>query len=172
MSHNAAPDRRPSFDTPIEDKQRILDVNVRGPVIAAHVLGERMAARGRGGIILVSSLTAFWGSAWVATYGASKAFNLSLGEALAQELGERGVDVVVSCAGATRTPGFVSLVAGRRAPRAWAGGRRRKPERTAGRGVFVPGAGNRSSAPASRLLPRRTAVRSWPVRPGLLGRGS
>ena len=97
----------PFLDTPLADKQRILDVNVRGPVIAAHVLGERMAARGRGGIVLVSSLTAFWGSAWVATYGASKAFNLSLGEALAHELGERGVDVVVSCAGATRTPGFV-----------------------------------------------------------------
>ena len=152
----------PFLDTPIGDKQRILDVNVRGPVIAAHVLGERMAARGRGGIVLVSSLTAFWGSAWVATYGASKAFNLSLGEALAQELGERGVDVVVSCAGATRTPGFVSLVAGRKAPQAMS------PEAVAAqtlnalpkRGVFVPGARNRFiQLLLSRLLPRTTAVR-------------
>jgi len=152
----------PFLDTPLGEKQRVLDVNVRGPVIAAHVLGERMAARGRGGIILVSSLTAFWGSAWVATYGASKAFNLSLGEALAQELGERGVDVVVSCAGATRTPGFERLLAGRKAPRAMG------PEAVAtqtlnalpGRGAFVPGAANRLILLLlSRLLPRTSAVR-------------
>ena len=152
----------PFLQTLLADKRRILDVNVRGPVIAAHVLGERMAARGRGGIVLVSSLTAFWGSAWVATYGASKAFNLSLGEALAHELGERGVDVVVSCAGATRTPGFVRLVAGRKAPRAMS------PEAVATetlgalprRGVFVPGALNRfAQVLLSRMLPRKSAVR-------------
>jgi uncharacterized protein len=154
----------PFLDTPLADQQRILDVNVRGPTIAARVLGERMAARGRGGVILLSSLTAFWGSAWVATYGASKAFNLSLGEALAHELGQRGVDVVVSCAGATRTPGFVRLVAGagRKAPRAMS------PEEVAAqtldalprRGAFVPGVSNRiSQLLLSRLLPRRSAVR-------------
>jgi short-subunit dehydrogenase len=151
----------PFLETPLGDKQRILDVNVRGPVIAAHVLGERMAARGRGGIVLVSSLTAFWGSAWVATYGASKAFNLSLGEALAHELGEHGVDVLVSCAGATRTPGFERLVAGRKAPRAMT------PEAVAtqtlnalsDRGAFIPGAANRLiQLVLSRLLPRRSAV--------------
>src|SRR5262249_52427738 len=95
----------PFLDTPPHDKQHSLAVNVHGPLIAAHVFGERMAARGRGAIILLSSLTAFWGSPWVATYGATKAFNLSLGEALAHELAPRGIDVLVSCAGATRTPG-------------------------------------------------------------------
>jgi short-subunit dehydrogenase len=165
----------PFLDTPLADKQRILDVNVRGPVITAHVLGEPMAARGRGGIILISSLTAFWGSAWVATYGASKAFNLSLGEALAHELGERGVDVLVSCAGATRTPGFVSLVAGRKAPRAMS------PEAVARqtldalpkRGVFVPGMSNHFiQLLLSHLLPRTTAVRIMASHTkALLGKG-
>ena len=98
----------PFLETSLDDKQRMLDVNARGPLLAAHVFGKPMAERGRGGIVLLSSLTAFWGSPWLATYGATKAFNLSLGEALAHELAERGVDVVVSCAGATRTPGFVS----------------------------------------------------------------
>src|SRR4029079_2278896 len=86
----------PFLETSLQDKQRMLDVNARGPLLAAHVFGKKMAERGRGGIVLVSSLTAFWGSPWLATYGATKAFNLSLGEALAHELGERGVDVVVS----------------------------------------------------------------------------
>jgi short-subunit dehydrogenase len=152
----------PFLDISLADKQRTLDVNVRGPVIAAHVLGERMAARGRGGIILLSSLTAFWGSAWVATYGATKAFNLSLGEALAHELAQHGIDVVVSCAGATRTPGFIDLVAGRKAPRAMSP--QAVAEQTLNalptRGVFVPGGSNRfAQLVLSRLLSRTSAVR-------------
>jgi short-subunit dehydrogenase len=152
----------PFLETALADKQRILDVNVRGPMIAAHVFGPKLAARGRGGIVFLSSLTAFWGSAWVATYGATKAFNLSLGEALAHELGERGVDVLVSCAGATRTPGFVEAMTGRKAPRAMS------PEDVAReslaalpkRGAFVPGAFNRVAQQLlSRVLPRRAAIR-------------
>jgi len=152
----------PFLDTSCADQQRMVDVNVRGPLLAAHVFGKAMAERGRGGIVLLSSLTAFWGSPWVATYGATKAFNLSLGEALAHELGERGVDVAVSCAGATRTPGFLNLVHGRDAPTSM------DPEVVARetlralprRGAFVPGATNRwVQRLLSRLLPRRTAIR-------------
>jgi len=152
----------PFLDTSLEDKERMVDVNVRGPLVTTHVFGRAMAARGRGGIVLVSSLTAFWGSPWVATYGATKAFNLSLGEALAHELAERGVDVVVSCAGATRTPGFVDLVAGREAPSSM------EPEAVAretlralpSRTAFVPGAGNRwAQLLLSRVLSRKLAIR-------------
>lgn len=151
----------PFLDTSIADKQRMLDVNTRGPLICAHVFGERMTARGRGGIILLSSLTAFWGSAWVATYGATKAFHLSLGEALAHELGDRGVDVLVSCAGATRTPNFVQALGGQKGPSAM------KPEDVARetlealpkRGAFVPGAFNRfAQFLMTRLMPRRMAI--------------
>ncbi len=152
----------PFLETSGDDKQRMVDVNVRGPLVAAHVFGKRMAERGRGGIVLLSSLTAFWGSPWVATYGATKAFNLSLGEALAHELAPKGVDVIVSCAGATRTPGFINLIAGRNAPSSM------QPEavaretlRALPRGsAFVPGAGNRwAQLLLSRLLPRRLAIR-------------
>lgn len=152
----------PFLDTSLADKQRTIDINVRGPVIAAHVFGERMAERGRGGIVLLSSLTAFWGSAWVATYGATKAFNLSLGEALAHELAERGVDIVVSCAGATRTPGFLKVVAGRKAPLAMSP--KAVAEQTLRalpkRGAFVPGSFNRFvQRLLTRLLSRKSAVR-------------
>jgi uncharacterized protein len=152
----------PFLDTPLAEKQKILDVNTRGPMICAHVFGERMAARGRGGIVLLSSLTAFWGSAWVATYGSTKAFNLSLGEALAHELGERGIDVLVSCAGATSTPNFVQTLAGQKGPSAMS------PEDVARetlealwkRGAFVPGGFNRfAQFLMTRLMPRKMAVR-------------
>ncbi|MFI5307080.1 MAG: SDR family NAD(P)-dependent oxidoreductase [Polyangiales bacterium] len=152
----------PFLQTALSDQLRALDVNARGPLIAAHVFGRAMAARGRGGIVLLSSLTAFFGSPFVATYGATKAFNLSLGEALAHELGAHGIDVVVSCAGATRTPGFLAAVSGRNAPRSMS------PEAVATetlralpvRGAFIPGAFNRlAQLILSRLLPRRAAVR-------------
>jgi len=152
----------PFLDTPLGEKQRMLDINTRGPLIATHVFGERMAARGCGAIILVSSLTAFWGSAWVATYGATKAFNLALGEGLAHELAERGIDVIVTCAGATRTPGFVNLIAGRKGPRAMSPDAvaRATLARLPGSGTFVPGGFNRfAQFVMARLLPRRVAVR-------------
>lgn len=149
----------PFLETSLQDKQRIIDVNVRGPLVAAHVFGERMQQRGRGGIVLLSSLTAFWGSPWVATYGATKAFNLSLGEALAKELDK--VDVVVSCAGATRTPGFLASIRGMKGPASMS------PEAVARqtlralrrRGVFVPGLLNRvAQFVLTRFVPRRWAV--------------
>lgn len=145
----------------LADKQRIIDVNCRGPLIAAHVLGERMARRGRGGLLLMSSLTAFWGSPLIATYGATKAFNLSLGEALWFELGPQGVDVLACCAGATRTPGFLRSLGGRRGP--WS----MTPEAVAeealaalgGPPSMVPGVTNKlASQLLRRLLPRRSAV--------------
>jgi short-subunit dehydrogenase len=156
----------PFLETSVQDKQRMLDVNARGPLLAAHVFGKRMAERGRGGIVLVSSLTAFWGSPWLATYGATKAFNLSLGEALAHELGERGIDVVVSCAGATRTPGFMARVAA--GDPAASAPSSMDPDAVARetlhalpkRSAFVPGASNRwAQLLLTRVLPRRTAIR-------------
>jgi short-subunit dehydrogenase len=152
----------PFLDTPLADKQRILDVNTRGPLTAAHVLGGAMAARGRGALVLVSSLTAFWGSAWVATYGATKAFNLALGEALAVEYAPLGVDVVVACAGATRTPGFAAATAGKKAPKSMSPDdvARQTLARLPRRGAFVPGGFNRfAQFLMQRLMPRRTAVR-------------
>jgi short-subunit dehydrogenase len=67
-----------------------------------------MVRRGRGGIVLMSSLAGTQGTAYVATYAATKAFNLVLGEGLWDELRDRGVDVLACRAGATRTPAYVS----------------------------------------------------------------
>ncbi len=91
---------------PLEDKLQIIDVNCRGPLIVADEFGKKMAARKRGGIVLMSSLAASQGSPLVATYAATKAFNLVLAEGLWDELRGAGVDVLASRAGATRTPGY------------------------------------------------------------------
>jgi len=107
LVYNAADSSVGRFlDTPIEDHLRTVHVNARGPVLLAHAFGGPMAARGRGGIVLMSSLAAFHGTPLVASYAATKAFNLVLAEGLWSELGERGVDVLACCAGATLTPGY------------------------------------------------------------------
>ncbi|HKA90448.1 MAG TPA: hypothetical protein VKE22_22455, partial [Haliangiales bacterium] len=97
-----------------------------------------------------------------ATYGASKAFVLALGEALWAELRPDGVDVLVCCAGATRTPGFERQTgtAGD-GPRAMAADAvvREALASLGKRPVLVPGRFNRFAAwLLSRVLPRRAAV--------------
>ena len=54
----------------------------------------------------MSSLAGSQGSPKIATYAASKAFNTILAEGLWEELRDKGIDVVASCAGAIRTPGY------------------------------------------------------------------
>lgn len=92
----------------LDDKLRMLDVNCRGPLLLCHHYAAQMAARGHGGIILVSSLSGFQGHAMVGTYAATKAFDLVLAEALWAELRGPGIDVLAFCPGATRTPGFLA----------------------------------------------------------------
>ncbi len=145
---------------PLDDFLHLVDVNVKGPLIFARTLAPKMVARGRGGIVLMSSLAGFQGVPRIAAYAASKAFNTVLGEGLWRELRPQGVDVVVSCAGAIRTPGYAKT-AGSDAPGTLDA--RVVAEETLaalGRGpVVVPGAVNRLARFAmGRLLPRRAAV--------------
>lgn len=90
----------------LASKLSIIDVNCRGPLILADALVPPMVARGRGGVILMSSLAASQGSPLVSVYAASKAFDLVLAEGLWYELAPKGVDVLACRAGATRTPAF------------------------------------------------------------------
>src|SRR5205085_6196264 len=85
-----------------------LDVNCRVPLVLVHRLLPRLVQRGRGGIVLLSSLSAMRGAPLVAGYAATKAWNLVLAESLWDELRDTGVDVMAVLPGPTRTPGFLS----------------------------------------------------------------
>jgi short-subunit dehydrogenase len=97
----------PFLSQSLDENLRAVDVNVRGPVAFAHHFGQRLVQRGKGGLIVLSSLTAFQGSPFVTTYGATKSFNLAFAEGLWFELRERGIDVLSVCAGATKTPNLL-----------------------------------------------------------------
>jgi short-subunit dehydrogenase len=96
----------PFVEVPLEEHLRVIAVNCRAPAVLSHAMGAEMARRGGGGIILMSSLAGFQGSPCIAHYAATRAYNLVLGEGLWAELRPHGVDVLVVCAGATRTPGY------------------------------------------------------------------
>lgn len=90
----------------LEGKLLTIDVNCRGVVLLTSHFADRLVARGRGAIVLMSSMSGWQGSAMMGTYAASKAFITVLGETLWSELRPRGVDVHVCVAGATLTPNF------------------------------------------------------------------
>lgn len=94
------------IDQEPEALRAVVDVNVHGPVAFARALAPAMAARGRGALVLMASLAGLQGTPRLATYAASKAFNIVLAESLWAELRPHGVHVVASCAGAIRTPGY------------------------------------------------------------------
>jgi uncharacterized protein len=98
----------PFLDVDLAALLTAIDINCRAPVVLVHELGARMAARGRGGIIVMSSIAAETGAANVALYSATKAFDLVLAEGLWYELRDRGVDVIAIRPGSTRTPGWQS----------------------------------------------------------------
>jgi short-subunit dehydrogenase len=143
--------------------ERMIDVNCRGPLRLARALVPPMVRRGRGGLVLMSSLSGTIGSAQLAVYAATKAFTLVLADALWAELRPLGVDVLAVQPGSTRTPGWLaSQPAGGEAPAVPV----MEPpevvrEALATLGVepsVIPGEMNRLGAEALAGLPRRQAI--------------
>lgn len=90
-------------------ERELVAVNVAAPVRLTHAVLPGMLARGRGGILNVASTIAFQPGTYQATYGASKAFVLSLSQALWAETRGTGVTVTALCPGPTET-GFVDAL--------------------------------------------------------------
>lgn len=155
--------------------QAIIDLNITGltAVLSAFVPG--MVARGSGRVLNVASVAAFQPVPSLASYAASKAYVLSLSEALAEELKGTGVTVTALCPGITATamlaqaagtnaklgkiPGFLIGDVAQVARAAFAACQR-------GDAIVVPGALNQGAMVASRATPK------WLVRlvGGAMGR--
>ena len=93
---NAGAGLKGAFDeTPLEKKHAILELNCRAPMVLADAFIPRFKERGRGGLIITSSIESVVGFPFSATYAATKAFATSLGEGLWGELDGSGVDVQI-----------------------------------------------------------------------------
>lgn len=155
----------PFLELSPEQLDAMLDLNCRAAAQLARGYGPSMVDRGRGGIVLLSSMAGNQGAALVAHYAATKAYLRVLAEGLWAELRPAGVDVLACCPGLVRTPTFDRgapehaglLVPPPMEPAAVAGAALTALGRQP---VVIPGWRNRVSAlAAARLLPRRAMVR-------------
>jgi uncharacterized protein len=106
LFYNAGADTGPVrfHDRSLDDVLGMVRRNVVTPTELIHTLGNQMRARKRGGFVVIGSMAGVSGSALIATYSATKAYQQMLGEGLWRELADEGVDVVTVIAGATSTP--------------------------------------------------------------------
>jgi uncharacterized protein len=95
------------IDQPLDAELEMIDVNCRAVAALTHGFGQRFAARGGGGIVLMSSIVGFQGVPRAANYAATKAFVQSLAEGLRPELAAKGVDIV-ACAPGPIASGFAA----------------------------------------------------------------
>ena len=93
----------PFLDMDAGVQEAMLSLNCRAPVLLTHELAQGMRERGRGGVIVVSSVNGFCAAHGMAQYNATKAFDLIFAEGLASELKPYGVDVQAMCPGGTYT---------------------------------------------------------------------
>lgn len=167
----------PFADQDPETEDQEIQLNVAAVVRLTHAALPGMRARGRGGILNVSSIASFQPIPNMAVYSATKAFVTSFTEAIHEELSGSGVHVTALCPGFTRTnfvdnaganddatklPDFIWMEP---EPVAAAGLR----AVAANRATVVPGLQYKLSTGASRVLPSAVTRRVISVASRLRG---
>lgn len=84
-------------------QQEMIDLNISALTQLCRLFIPSMIRQGYGGIINMASLGSFVPGPSNAVYCATKAYVLSLSEALAEELADRNIQVTAVCPGATAT---------------------------------------------------------------------
>lgn len=82
----------------------MIDLNIVAVTRLSAAIAPRLAAKGAGTIVNITSVTALMPDGFTAVYPASKAYVLAFTEALQVELGAQGVRVQAVLPGITRTP--------------------------------------------------------------------
>lgn len=86
----------------IAEIDQVLDVNLRAPIVLARLVCERMAERGGGHIVFISSLNGKVGTVRTSLYAATKFGLRGFAQSLREDMRSRGVGV------STIFPGFIS----------------------------------------------------------------
>jgi uncharacterized protein len=152
-------------DADPETLLQLVNVNVLTLTYLTRLLLPGMVARGSGKILNVASIASYYPGPLTAAYNASKAYVLSLSEALHFELRDSGIAVTVLCPGPTETnfgaraglaacPAFQQrLMDADSVARAGLDGVRK------GKRVVTPGFANRLRMVPIRMMPRAILAR-------------
>jgi len=152
----------PFVETDLAKELEMIQVNVVALTHLTKLLLPPMVARRRGRVLNVASTAAFQPGPLMAVYYATKAYVLSLSEAIADELRDSGVTVTALCPGPTET-GFAAAadmtttrlfniakpMGSAEVARAGYEGMKR------GRRVVIPGIKNKLLTQSIRVSPRR-----------------
>ncbi|HEY6746188.1 MAG TPA: SDR family oxidoreductase [Mycobacteriales bacterium] len=152
------------WETPLADQERMFHLNCTAVLRLSHAALGAMVPRGRGDIVVVSSVSGF-APAVRGSYGASKAWATAFAESLSGQLAGTGVHVSAVAPGFVRTefhgragldmskqPGFLWLDAETVAATALR-------DHRAGKVLSVPGVQYKVLVAASRLVPPPVARR-------------
>lgn len=104
--------RAPFWELPLDEWDRVMTSNVRGPLLVSRAVAAGMRARRCGRIINIASATFWSGSANWAHYVASKGALIGLTRVMAKELGSDDICVNVVAPGFTLTEASRSLIPG------------------------------------------------------------
>ena len=141
LVNNAGWDRfAPFLNTEPELWERIIAINLKGPLNLHHAVLPGMAERGAGKVVNIASDAARVGSSGEAVYAACKGGVVALTKTLARELASKGISLNVVCPGPTDTPLLASVAresgSGERLLEAF---RRATPMRRLGTPADIPG---------------------------------
>ena len=147
------------------EKQRLLDmvqVNCHAVVHLTRLYLPEMVARRRGDVLILASTASFQAVPYIATYAATKAFDLLFAEGLAEEMKPYGIRVCALCPGSTESE--FHDVSGqekfqRNAETAEKVARTGLKALDAGKSYVISGLGNYLGAHGERLVPRRFVTR-------------
>jgi len=99
----------PTHEATADDFDKVYNLNVKVPFFLVAELAPKMAERGHGAIVNVSTMVAEFGMAQMALYGSSKAALVLLTKSWAAEYGPSGVRVNAVSPGPTRTEGSAGM---------------------------------------------------------------
>src|SRR6201991_2888304 len=100
----------PTVDTDEAAFDALFQINVKAPFFLVAALAPRIAARGGGSIINISTMVASYGQPGMAAYGASRAAIELLTKAWAAEYGPQNIRVNAVAPGPTLTPSLEPML--------------------------------------------------------------
>ncbi len=95
---------KPTADTPLDEWEKTLAINVTAPFLLCQSIVPGMAERGRGVVVNIASMAGILCLPGRVSYAASKAALISLTKTLAAETAKSGVRINAVCPGWIETP--------------------------------------------------------------------